>query len=92
MLAHLRQNSANVKVNIGWVQNLEAVVHSLVAVVEIVVLDFQSLLQVVEGRSQFLGSPENAGEVVIGHGSVLVPLFGQGLSFPQQFQGDVEIF
>ena len=49
VLAHLGQNSANVKVNIGWVENLEAVVHSLVAVVEIVVLDFQSLFQVIKG-------------------------------------------
>ena len=49
MLAHLTEDGANVKMDVGGVQDLEAVVHALLAVVQVVVFDLEGLLQEAEG-------------------------------------------
>ena len=46
MLAHLRKNSADVQMNIGGVQHLEAVVYGFITVVKIVVFNLKSLFKV----------------------------------------------
>lgn len=92
VLAHLTENRADVQVNIGGVQNLEAVVHTLLAVVQIVILDLESLFEVAQSRPQLLRPPEDASEVVISNRSVLVSVLRKGFSFSQKLEGYVEVF
>ena len=75
MLAHLRQNSTNVKVDISWVQYLQAIVYSLVAVMKVIVFNFQGFFQVVKGWSKLLSSSENTRKIIVGHSSVFVAFF-----------------
>ena len=90
VLTHLTEDSADVEVNISGVQDLQAIINALLAKVQIVVLDLESLLQVCQGRPQLLGSTEDASKVVIGNRSVLVSIVGQGLSFSEELEGHVE--
>ena len=76
MFAHLRQNSTNVKVDISWVQYLQAIVNSLVAVMKVIVFNFQGFFQVVKRWSKLLSSSENTRKIIVGHSSVFVALFG----------------
>lgn len=92
VLAHLAENRADVQVNIGGVEDLEAVVHALLAVVQIVILDLESLFEVAQSRSQLLRPPEDAREVVISNRSVLVAVLREGFSFSQKLKGYVEVF
>ena len=46
MLTHLRENSADVEVDITWVRDLQALIDGLFTEVQIVVLDFKSLFKV----------------------------------------------
>jgi hypothetical protein len=79
-------------VDVGGVENLQAVVDTFFAEVKVVVFNFKGFLQVAESRPQFLGAPENAGKVVIGDGSVLVSVISQSLGFTEQFKRNVEVF
>ena len=75
MLAHLTQNGTDVQMNISWVQNLEAIIDALSAEVQIVVFNFKSLLKITKCRSKFLGTSENASEVIVSYCSVFVSFF-----------------
>jgi len=92
VLAHLRKDCTDVKVDISGVKDLKAIVNTFLAEVQVVVLDLKGLLEVAESRPQLLGSSENAGKVVVSNCSVLVSIVGQCLSFAEKLQGNVEVF
>lgn len=92
MLAHLTKNSADVEMNISWVEYLKAVFDCFIAEVQVVVLDFKGFLQITQSRPQLLSSSEDASKVVVGHGSVLVSFVGQGFGFSEQLEGNIEVF
>jgi len=92
MLAHLGQDGANVQMNVSWVQHLQAIIYALVRIVQIVILDLKSLLQIRKGRSQLLCSSENASKIIVGHCSVFIALLGQSLGFSQELKGNIKVF
>ena len=91
VLTHLTQNGANIEVDVRRVEHLQAVVDGLLAEVQIVVLDLESLLQVREGRAQFLCTSENACEIIISNCSVFVAVLGERLSLAQQLKCHIEV-
>lgn len=46
VFTHLRKDGTNVKMDISWIEHLEAIVDALVAVMKIVVLNFQGFLEI----------------------------------------------
>ena len=92
MLAHLAENRADVEVDVGGVEHLEAIIDALLAKVQIVVLNLESLFKVSKSRPQLLCPSENASEVVVGNRSVLVTFVSQGLCFAQELKCYVKAF
>jgi hypothetical protein len=76
MFAHLTQNGTDIQMDISWVQNLEAIIDTLSAEMQIVVFNFKGLLKIAKCRSKFLGTSENASEVIVSYCSVFVTFFG----------------
>ena len=76
MFSHLTQNSADVQMNIGWIEHLEAVIDALSTEMKVIILDLKSFLEVAEGRSELFSTSENAGEVIVSYCSVFVSFFG----------------
>ena len=74
VLAHLRQNCADVQVDVAWVRHLQAVVHGLLAEVQVVVLNLEGFFEEGKCGAQLLRPPENASKVVVGHGTVAISL------------------
>ena len=91
MLAHLRQNGADVQVDVAWVGHLQTVINCHLAEVQVVVLNLKGLLQIGQGTPQLLGASEDACEVIVSDGTVTVTLLCQGDSLVQQLQGHREI-
>ena len=91
VLVHLTQDGANVEVDVCRVQDLQAVINRLIGEVQIIVLDLQGLLEVREGGAELLRAAEDASEVVVSHGAVLVSFLREALGFSEQFEGDLEI-
>ena len=91
VLVHLTQNGADVQMDISWVQDLKAVIDTLLAEVEIVILNLESLLEVAKSRSELLGSSEDTSEVVVSNGSILVTFLGKGFSLSEKFKCDVKV-
>lgn len=75
VFAHLRKDRTDVEVDVTRVRNLETVINSLLREVKVAVLNFKSFLEELEGRPEFLGSPEDARKVVVGDSAVPVALF-----------------
>lgn len=78
--------------DIARVRNLQTIFNRLVTEVQVVVLDFEGFLQVGESRAQFLGSSEDAGEVVVSHRAVPIALVGVGLGFLKQLESNSVVF
>ena len=76
MFAHLTQNSTDVQMDISWIQNLEAIIDAFSTEMQIVVFNFKSFLKITKCRSKFLGTSENASEVIVSYCSVFVTFFG----------------
>lgn len=83
VFAHLRKNRTDVEVDVTRVRNLEAVINSLLGEVKVAVLNLKSFLKELQGRPQFLGSPEDARKVVVGDSAVPVTFFRVGLCLLQ---------
>lgn len=92
VLPHLREDGADVEMNVAGVGDLKTVIDCRLAEVQIVVLDLECLLQVGESAAKFLGAPEHAGEVVIGDGAVSITLLRQAHRLVQQFKRHLEVF
>jgi hypothetical protein len=59
--------------------------------VQVVILDFQSLFQIREGRPELFCSSENACEIIVCNCPVLVAFFGKSFSFSEEFKGNIEV-
>ncbi len=59
---------------------------------QVVILNLQSLLEIAQCTSKFLGSSKHTCEVVIGHCSESVTFFGQRFSLSEQLQRHVKVF
>ena len=46
MLAHLTEDGTDVKMDISWVQHLQAVVYAFFAKVKVVILNFKCFLEI----------------------------------------------
>ena len=86
VLAHLRQNGANVQVNVAGVRDLEALIDRLLTEVQIVVLDLKGFLKVAQRTSQLLSATEYARKVVVGDSSVAITFFSQTHGLVQQLK------
>ena len=91
MLVHLAQNGANVEVDVRRIEHLQAVINRLVGEVQVIVLNFKRLLEVGEGGAELLSAAEDASEIVISDGAVLVSILRKALGFSEQFECDLEI-
>lgn len=91
VLAHLRQDGANVQVNIARVADLQAFVDSLLAEVQVVVFDLEGLLEVGERAAELFRPAEHASEVVISNGAVAISFLGQTHSLVEQLEADLEV-
>ena len=91
MLAHLGQDGADVQVDVAWVRDLEAIVHRLLAEVQVVILDLQCLLQVGQGAAELLCPSEDASKVIVGNGSITVAFLSETHSLVKQLETDLEI-
>ena len=92
MFAHLRQDRANVQMDVARVRDLEALIDSLLAEVQVVILDLKSLLEVGERAAQLLGSAEYACKIVVSHCAVTVALLCKANCLVQELERDLEIF
>ena len=92
VLAHLGKDGTNVEVDVAGVGHLQAVVHGLLAEVQVVVLDFERLFQERKGGAELLGSAEDAREVVVGDCPVAVSLVGERFCLFEQFECDRVVF
>ena len=72
--------------NVARVRDLKALVYSLFAEVQIVVLDFKGLLEVGERAAKLLGAAEHAGKVIVCNGTVSVAFFCETHCLVQQLQ------
>lgn len=88
MLAHLGQDRTDVQVDIARVRNLKAVVHGLLAEMQVVIFNLESLLQVGQCRAQFLGPAENAGEIVVSDSAVPIAFVCVDLRFLEKLERD----
>ena len=77
MLAHLGENSANVKMDIAGVRDLQAIVDCRLTVVKVIILDLESLLKIRESTSQLLCSPEDACKVIVCYCSIPISFLCQ---------------
>ena len=59
---------------------------------KIIILDFESFFEVLESTAEFLGSTEDACEVVVGDSTVAVTFLSQGHCLVKQFEGHVKVF
>lgn len=91
VLAHLREDGADVQVDVARVRDLEAVVHRLLAEVQVIILDLQRLLQVRQGAAELLCPSEDASKVIVGNGSITVAFLGEAHSLVEQFETDLEV-
>ena len=91
MLTHLRKDSTNVEMNVAWVRDLKAILNCILTEVQVVIFNFESFFQIAEGTSQFLGSSENAGEIIVRYCSISITLLCKRDSFVQQLKGYVEV-
>ena len=91
VFAHLREDSADVEVDVARVRDLETVVDSMLREVQVVVFDFKGLLKVRESRSQLLRPSEHASEIIVRNGTISIPLFGQRHGLMQQLQRNLEV-
>tara|TARA_B110000285_G_scaffold218001_1_gene266986 strand:- start:303 stop:545 length:243 start_codon:yes stop_codon:yes gene_type:complete len=79
-------------VDITRVGHLQALFNSLIAEMEIVILNLKGLFQVSQSTTEFFGSSENTGEIVISDSSVSVSFFCQHFSLAQEFKGNIKVF
>ena len=91
VLAHLRQDSANVQVDVAWVRDLQTVVNCMLTKVQVVVFDLECFFEVLEGGSEFLGATENAGEVIVRHCAVTITFLSQAHSLVQKLKRYLEV-
>ena len=91
MLAHLREDGADVQVDVARVRDLEAVVHRLLAEVQVIILNLERLLQVRQGAAELLCPSEDASKVIVGNGSITVAFLGEAHSLVEQFETDLEV-
>jgi hypothetical protein len=70
-------------VDITRIRHLEAFFNSLIAEVEVVILNLKGLFEVSEGTAELLSSSKNAGEVVISDSSVSVSFFSEHLGLAE---------
>ena len=91
VLAHLGENGADVEVDVARVRNLQAVIHSLLAKMQVVVLDFEGLFKVGKRATKLLCSSEYACEIVISNGSVSVALLRKTDRLVEQLQAHLKV-
>ena len=91
MLTHLGENGADIEVNIAGVRDLEALIDGLVTEMEVVVLDFECLLEVGEGGSKLLSATEDTGEVVVSYSTVPITFLSQTDSLVEELEGHLEV-
>ena len=91
MFAHLRQNGADVQVNVARIRNLKAVVHRLLAKVQVIILDLKRLLEVRQSAAQLLGPSEDTSKVIVGNGSITVTFLSEAHRFVEQLEADLEV-
>ena len=91
VFAHLRQNGADVQVNVARIWNLKAIVHRLLAKVQVIILDLECLLQVRQRTAKLLSPSEDASEVIVGNGSITVAFLGEAHGLVQQLEADLEV-
>ena len=91
MLAHLGQDGADVKMDVAGVRDLQTVVYSMLAEVQVVVLDLECFLEVGQRAAKFLGAAEHTGEVVVRDGAVAITFLRQAHCFVKQLQRDLEV-
>jgi len=91
MFSHLGKDSAYIQVDVAGIANLQAVFNRLFTEMQIVVFNFESLLQVWQGWTEFLCSAEHTRKVVIRDCSVTVAFLSQGYCLVQQLQWDIKV-
>ena len=91
MLAHLRQDGADVQMDVARVRDLEAIVHRLLAEVQVIILDLERLLEVRQGAAELLSPSEDASKVIVGNGSITVAFLSEAHSLVEQLEADLEV-
>ena len=91
VLAHLREDGADVQVDVARVRDLEAVVHRLLTEVQVIILDLERLLEVGQGAAELLCPSEDACKVIVSNGSITVAFLGEAHSLVEQLKTDLEV-
>jgi len=91
VLAHLGEDGADVEMDVTRVRDLQTVVNSLLAEVQVIVLDLKGLLEVGKGAAKFLCASEYARKVIVRYSAVTVTLFGQTHRLVEQLQRHLEV-
>lgn len=91
MFAHLRQDGANVEVDVARVRDLKAVVNGLLAEMQVVILDFEGFFKVGKCATELFSPSEDASEIVISNGSVSVTFLCETDCLVEELETHLEI-